>query len=120
MFRPDPDANPRWNGNLKQYRMGFLNGNFRMLDADGAAAIARQGVLLDGAGLQPSSQGFRVQYDAAGQASVMDVSAAEIRPETVSSRKSVGASASSVATTMFTGLLPPRAGIRAPRPRPRP
>ena len=34
--------------------------------------MAKAGVLLDGAGLQPSSQGFRVQYDAAGQASVMD------------------------------------------------
>lgn len=34
--------------------------------------MAKAGVLLDGAGLQPSSQGFRVQYDAAGRASVMD------------------------------------------------
>ncbi len=29
--------------------------------------MAKAGVLLDGAGLQPSSQGFRVHYDAAGQ-----------------------------------------------------
>ena len=34
--------------------------------------MAQAGVLLDGAGLEPSSQGFRVQYDAAGQASVTD------------------------------------------------
>lgn len=33
--------------------------------------MAKAGVLVDGAGLQPSSQGFRVQYDAAGQTSVM-------------------------------------------------
>ena len=35
--------------------------------------MAKAGVLLDGAGLQPSSQGFRVQYDAAGQALVVEV-----------------------------------------------
>lgn len=35
MFRPDPDALPRWMGNLKQYKMGFDNlGQFNMLDAD--------------------------------------------------------------------------------------
>ena len=28
--------------------------------------MAKAGVLLDGAGLQPSSQGFRVQYEASG------------------------------------------------------
>ena len=32
--------------------------------------MAKAGVLLDGAGLQPSSQGFRVHYDAGGQARV--------------------------------------------------
>lgn len=32
--------------------------------------MAKAGVLLDGAGLQPSSQGFRVHYDAAGKPSV--------------------------------------------------
>ena len=34
--------------------------------------MARAGVLLDGAGLMPSSQGFRVQYDAAGRGRVVD------------------------------------------------
>lgn len=34
--------------------------------------MARAGVLLDGAGLLPSSQGFRVQYDAAGRTTVID------------------------------------------------
>jgi hypothetical protein len=32
--------------------------------------MAKAGVLIDGAGLLPSSQGFRVQYDPAGQPSV--------------------------------------------------
>jgi len=43
MFRPDPNSLPRWAGNLKQYKMGYLNGVFRMLDADGAAAISSSG-----------------------------------------------------------------------------
>lgn len=43
MFRPDPDSLPRWAGNLKQYKMGYLNGVFRLLDADGAAAISSSG-----------------------------------------------------------------------------
>lgn len=33
MFRPDINSLPRWFGNLKQYRMGFLNGEFSLLDA---------------------------------------------------------------------------------------
>lgn len=41
--------------------------------------MAKAGVLLDGAGLQPSSLGIRVQYDAAGQASVMDGPFAETK-----------------------------------------
>jgi len=32
--------------------------------------MTQAGVLLNGAGLQPSNQGFRVQYDAAGSARV--------------------------------------------------
>jgi hypothetical protein len=35
------------------------------------AALARAGVLLDAAGLQPSSQGWRIRYDA-GRPSVVD------------------------------------------------
>ena len=34
--------------------------------------MAKAGVLRDGAGLQPSSQGFRLQYDAAGKAHLVD------------------------------------------------
>jgi hypothetical protein len=41
--------------------------------------MARAGVLVDGAGLQPSSQGFRVHYDAAGQARVNDGPFAETK-----------------------------------------
>lgn len=41
--------------------------------------MAQAGVLLDGAGLQPSSQGFRVQYDAAGQTRVIDGPFAETK-----------------------------------------
>ena len=41
--------------------------------------MAKAGVLLDGAGLQPSSQGFRVQYDAAGQTRVIDGPFAETK-----------------------------------------
>lgn len=34
MFRPDADAFPRWPGNLKQYKMGVVNGTLEMLDAN--------------------------------------------------------------------------------------
>jgi type IV pilus assembly protein PilY1 len=45
MFRPDPNANPRWNGNLKQYKMGFAasSGAFTLLDADSNLAISASG-----------------------------------------------------------------------------
>jgi len=33
VFRPDQAANPRWYGNLKQYRLGFLNGDLKLIDA---------------------------------------------------------------------------------------
>jgi type IV pilus assembly protein PilY1 len=39
MFKPDPDSFPRWNGNLKQYKLGFSDGVLQLLDADGASAI---------------------------------------------------------------------------------
>ena len=41
--------------------------------------MAKAGVLLDGAGLQPSSQGFRVEYDASGRGSVVDGPFAETK-----------------------------------------
>lgn len=41
--------------------------------------MARAGVLRDGAGLQPSSQGFRVQYDAQGRTHVVDGPFAEAK-----------------------------------------
>jgi hypothetical protein len=41
--------------------------------------MAQAGVLLDGAGLQPSSQGFRMQCDAAGHARVVDGPFAEAK-----------------------------------------
>jgi hypothetical protein len=41
--------------------------------------LARAGVLLDAAGLQPSFTGFRVRYDADGQPRVMDGPFAETK-----------------------------------------
>ncbi|MBE0613897.1 MAG: PQQ-binding-like beta-propeller repeat protein [Burkholderiales bacterium] len=38
MFRPDPDANPRWFGNLKQYAIGKVGGDLDLVDKNGAAA----------------------------------------------------------------------------------
>ncbi|MDG1389363.1 MAG: hypothetical protein P8L70_10805 [Halioglobus sp.] len=42
-FRPDEDANPRWFGNLKQYKLGFDTSGgtkvLRLQDADGETAI---------------------------------------------------------------------------------
>ncbi|HXD42083.1 MAG TPA: pilus assembly protein PilY [Ramlibacter sp.] len=43
MFRPQDSFMPRWNGNLKQYKLGYPNGatsgTLRLLDGDGKAAI---------------------------------------------------------------------------------
>jgi len=41
--------------------------------------MAKAGVLLDGAGLLPSSQGFRLRYDAAGQQQLIDGPFAETK-----------------------------------------
>jgi len=44
MFRPDANAKPRWNGNLKQYKMGYdASKTFNLLDADDKAAISSSG-----------------------------------------------------------------------------
>lgn len=45
MFRPQSDSAPRWFGNLKQYKLGYLTGSrvLRMLDADENAAISSSG-----------------------------------------------------------------------------
>ena len=40
MFRPDELAFPRWAGNLKQYRLGLVNGALRLLDAQEPAQPA--------------------------------------------------------------------------------
>jgi type IV pilus assembly protein PilY1 len=43
MFRPDQDALPRWNGNLKQYKLGLDTSNQLVLqDAGGANAVNNQ------------------------------------------------------------------------------
>lgn len=42
MFRPDADQNPRWAGNLKQYKLGKISGDLKLEDADSAAAINNQ------------------------------------------------------------------------------
>jgi type IV pilus assembly protein PilY1 len=39
MFRPDQDAYPRWNGNLKQYKLGVVGSALHLLDADDSTAI---------------------------------------------------------------------------------
>jgi len=39
MFRPDQDGFARWNGNLKQYKLGVIANQLRTLDADNNAAI---------------------------------------------------------------------------------
>ena len=38
MFRPDPDANPRWYGNLKQYAIGKVGGDLDLVDKNSAPA----------------------------------------------------------------------------------
>ncbi|MEO4046721.1 pilus assembly protein PilY [Pseudomonas sp. CAU 1711] len=39
MFRPDQDSFPRWFGNLKQYKLGLINNDLRLLDANDTSAI---------------------------------------------------------------------------------
>ncbi len=39
MFRPHRNFLPRWNGNLKQYKMGMLGGSLKLLDSDDTSAI---------------------------------------------------------------------------------
>jgi len=40
MFRPDPNARPRWYGNLKRYQIGLFSGEARLADKDGADAVS--------------------------------------------------------------------------------
>ena len=43
MFRPDADSNPRWAGNLKQYKIGQVNSTtLELEDADGTNAVNTQ------------------------------------------------------------------------------
>ena len=42
MFRPDPDASPRWAGNLKQYKIGVVGTAVELQDADGTSALNSQ------------------------------------------------------------------------------
>ncbi len=39
MFRPDQDGFPRWAGNLKQYKLGVINNELKLQDADSQSAI---------------------------------------------------------------------------------
>jgi type IV pilus assembly protein PilY1 len=39
MFRPDVSANPRWDGNLKQYKLGYINNTLKLVDGDAESAI---------------------------------------------------------------------------------
>jgi type IV pilus assembly protein PilY1 len=43
MFRPSADSMPRWNGNLKQYKLGVVNDALKLLDADDEEAISSSG-----------------------------------------------------------------------------
>jgi type IV pilus assembly protein PilY1 len=48
MFRPDQDSFPRWNGNLKQYKLGYSGGVLQLLDADNVSAInANKGFITE-------------------------------------------------------------------------
>lgn len=50
MFRPDQTAKPRWNGNLKQYKLGFIGDGdkLQLLDADNKGAInADKGLITE-------------------------------------------------------------------------
>ena len=40
MFRPDPDAKPRWYGNLKQFQIALFGAEAKLADKDGLEAIA--------------------------------------------------------------------------------
>ena len=42
MFRPDPNASPRWAGNLKQYKLGVVGAGIELQDADGINAVNSQ------------------------------------------------------------------------------
>lgn len=43
MFRPDPNANPRWLGNLKQYQFILTSSGLQLGDSTGAAALSAAG-----------------------------------------------------------------------------
>lgn len=42
MFRPDENSLPRWAGNLKQYKLGYVGTELNLLDAEGVGAINGQ------------------------------------------------------------------------------
>lgn len=39
-FRPDGDGRPRWQGNLKQYKLGYVNSSLTLVDADGSETVS--------------------------------------------------------------------------------
>jgi type IV pilus assembly protein PilY1 len=43
MFRPAPDATPRWMGNLKQYKLALVSNQLKLVDADENSAISSAG-----------------------------------------------------------------------------
>lgn len=42
MFRPDENSLPRWAGNLKQYKLGYIDTTLRLLDAANTGAVNSQ------------------------------------------------------------------------------
>ena len=68
MFRPDPDALPRWVGNLKQYKLGLVNNNLQTQDADGVTRSARQGPALSQSA--HAATGRRLRWTLTGHSSL--------------------------------------------------
>jgi len=50
MFRPDEHALPRWTGNLKQYKLGYVSEELRLQDADNESAINPSTGFITGCG----------------------------------------------------------------------
>lgn len=42
MFRPEANSRPRWDGNLKQYKLGLVDGVLKLFDADDDQAINKE------------------------------------------------------------------------------
>ncbi|WP_143068483.1 pilus assembly protein [Azotobacter beijerinckii] len=71
MFRPDPNALPRWAGNLKQYKLGLVSNALQLQDAGSTSAInSSTGFITECARSfwGPSSVSLTHYWDAVAQA----------------------------------------------------